>query len=675
MAWTDEGFEEAARALVGSLLADAMRANLMAGEAAAGLRETLHDALSGVLGIAGQDAAARDVFSLLLRTLPSVAAVRWGTRVARTAPLGRDPARLDLFALLGVTPTPEERRELDAAYTTLLRPDLSFLASIIAPPPGFGSTPPSGGGSQPPVDARIGRAIAEVQRRVVEKLNRLGRLIGSYAARMPLRRTVKVATALDREILTLHRRLTIAAFFTTGGTAIDLANEFAVAGDSKQVLKDAWEKIKRSFGRDIGSDIDLGRAIQEKLQAGYRHVHLRPKRLNNEPRYAILQENRVYADRRNPKGVALAEAATGADGSIRALHYARQPYTIVLSQLDEDFENKFREDCLDIRKAELWEIKPMRGAILGVAQELHYRASFNLVNALLQDGVELLGGSTTGLGILDKLLKILNPKLRFSCPDGVRAGVSGAWDPLKGFPHIDMNLKRRGMTIPRVAFVVTIPDQLPGLVFYVVFVVPDLMAPGVSAILAALAATLERLLRRFAEDLRDRIEDIERGVAVAVGLILAAAMVYELFLLAAAVAGAAEAIGAALASAIRLLQGAGLAGGAVLGASTVSSEQATQLVSELATAAFGKLEDGRVPQAVLLADRLLVTYPEPAGTESGDLGVSDVLVGGVLELKHLPVGRWPAICGLLGISVTLGLAALVKAGTDTPPQPSSDSFV
>ena len=625
--------------------------------------------------MAGQDEAGREVFLLLQRVLPAAAAATESARVMRAAPIDRDPERLDLFALLGVTPTPDERAELDAAYTALLRPDLSFLASIITPPPGFNVISSGGGPPRPSVDARIDRAIGEIQRRVVSQLNRLGELLGSYAARMPLRRTVKAAAALDKEILTLHRRLAVAAFFTMGGTAVDLANEFVEDPDSAQVLRDVWEKIKRSFGRDVGSDRDLGQDIQEKLQAVYRAEYLRPVRAKNEPVYAILQENRVYVDRRNPKGIPLSLAAKGGDGSVRALHYARQPYIIALSKLDRDFENAFREDCLDIRMAELWEIKPIRGAMLGVAQELHYRASFNLVNALLQDGVELLGGSQSGLGVLDKLPRILSPRLRFSCPDGVRPGTSGVWDLVKRFPIIDVNLKRKGKIVPRVVFIVTIPDQLPGLVLYIVFIVPDLLAPGVAAILAALAATLERLLRKYADDLRGAVEDIERGVAIAAGLIIGAAMIYELYLLAAAAAvgaGAMEAIGAALAAAIGVLQRAASDGDPVLGATAVSPGEATRLVAELATAAFGKLEDGRVPQATLMADRLVVTYPEQSGAEAEALGVSNVTVGGVLELKRLPVGRWPAICGLLGISAMLGLASLVQAGKDTPPKPADD---
>jgi hypothetical protein len=638
--------------LVGVLLGRATALPALAEEPGAALRAPVVAALGKIFSIATGPGGklAEDALALVGRVLSA--------DEDEEAP-ARDPGShrnepaipaLDPFELLAVSPTREDNDAM-AGLVDLLRPDFSFMAGALTPLPGLGPRRP-----KTPLDTRIDRAIGELRKRIGKQLDQFDKLITRYLDKSTMPRTGRVAVALGAEHQTLHRRLAIATVFGAGGVAIDLANRFAQVGRADGVLAEEWERVKRFFRGDIGSDKDLGNDVQRRLQKGYRQQHLRKIRKPVGPPFQLLQEKRLYADGLREQSVTLAAGAQiGADGSLRALHYARQPSRALAFALSDAFENEFREDCLDLRRTELWEIKPIRSSALGVIQEFHYRGSFNLVNAMLQDLAALPADSS--LRTIAQKMGILHEG-PFSCPQGAHAGTSNTWD--KGGikrPWVDRSRKdRRGQVMPRAVFVVTVPDQLPGLVIYVIFIVRGEIG---AALLAAIAAVIERLLRRYAQDLEKLVRDIERGVTVVVGLVLAAAIVYFLLLLAleaiAALSGAAAALAALLTEALAALR---------IAVPVPTQGEAETLVRTLATAAFGPLKDGTLPHAALLSDRLLIEYPET--TLDGDIGASDVLISGLIELKRMPASRFAAVSALLGICVTIAFGALAAGVSEHP---------
>ena len=183
----------------------------------------------------------------------------------------------------------------------------------------------------------------------------------------------------------------------------------------------------------------------------------------------------------------------------------------------------YREDTLDMRCGELWEIKPMRSAAIGVFQEFQYRHAFNLVNALMQDVVDVLAGGGGKKGGLAKRAPFFKGIGYFSRPDSLIPGLDLNWVSLKR----PFTVGAKGPGRPLLAVPLTVP-QLPGLLLYVLL---DIPVAGLIALSALLAKALQDAIEKMARDYANRVQQILEALAqVALGILLALGMVVVFFL-------------------------------------------------------------------------------------------------------------------------------------------------
>ena len=668
----DDALWKAADKVLGGFVASLVEQPAAALEAMADNRAWLTGAVRSLLEVAPNPVTAARALAAW-----ETAVINGTVPESKQTPLRSPAAGLppgdDMFSLLGITRAQKDAVDAIQNYAALLESiDFSFLEDAFPNPlPGFSIASPSSGlpssGSSPPArkprdpdDARIDKAIEQITKRLGRFFKELWEFVANASQVSGFDHAFKAGVEIRDDLESLPRRLTIALVISTGAACLDLTTELSTGRETEELIRNVRDKIKEILKGDIKSTTALGMKVEARLQRRFRDNNLpAPKGVASQAPYQVLQNYRFWRFREGelPRGdesdklsiVSIAHE----DGSVRAFYYARKPAEI--AQMTEPFlTNGMVEDCVDMRPGfrEVWEIKPVRSAVLGVVQEMHYRSTFNLVNALFQDFFE---DSTS------KFRNIVVGVERFSLPAGTVSGNSGSWDLAKA-AFVTIPPPKRGKQ--QLVLVATIPNDLPGLVIYLIFEIDDETALN-EALLAEIAKLLQQLLRdaaKGAQEAIDAAEDRLRSAASAL-IVAAAALAVILLLPEIAVGDAIAVVGALLARALGVLASAQLS---PLGA--VSAAEATKLLAQLAGGVFAPLPDGTLPRALLATDRVLLDFPEPNDMSEEDIGRTDLLVGGVLEVKRMPVGRWPALVGLVGACTVIGVAAVVQ-GIREFPQP------
>jgi hypothetical protein len=372
-----------------------------------------------------------------------------------------------------------------------------------------------------------------------------------------------------------------------------------------------------------GSNFRVGNDIHQKLQEEYRRSPYRSRHL-------IVQESRVYWA--SPRGQDL-KWARSRDATLAVLYIARDRYLIKVRDLlrrsnvaGQEAERNLRDDNIDFTQGMIWEIKPIRGAALGVGQEFAYRSLFNFFVAWFKDATPP-GGS-----------------LKFTC-EHLIGGQLVAWPELRTNPARVIN--RREIVAgngPQSVYVVSL-DALPGIVMYLVVELP-------AAAVLILARHIERLLNEIAR----RAQRVWRTVATAVVLILTLVVVA---LLVVAVIAAVVSLGEALLAGVGAL---GLALAPILlrfGADLPRMLEALRrIVEQIAPLRqrYGMtiVGDGSADGCV----HLRCTYTEEPPSEAVPRASGNV---GPIRLVDAPVELFGSMEALVNISATLCAALAVQA--------------
>lgn len=328
------------------------------------------------------------------------------------------------------------------------------------------------------------------------------------------KRTLIVAQEIDFELkFRFSVRLGVAAVLSAGGAALY---------GSKEMMGDVEELVLAG-----GSNMGLGVAVHSRLQRDYRA---------RRPFDVIEQDDRVYGLGQSSLmiGTPLKEAASrpGRD-ELLALYIARQSLKVLEGPIPEGTPASklarmvgwsMRDDNTNITEARIFEIKPVRGAWLGVVQEMYYRSAFNLWIAIFQDLQSIKGalGKLAGRNIDALALAI----------DHLYPGTSADWPEVNTARGGALSVYARGTDY---TIMVTQVDALPGLVLYWNVDLPVAALKLIYDILRDVFNALANKTRRWV------IEVYTWIIAIAI------AMAAVLLLLELAAAGAIEALIAALA--------------------------------------------------------------------------------------------------------------------------------
>jgi hypothetical protein len=274
------------------------------------------------------------------------------------------------------------------------------------------------------------------------------------------------------------------------------------------------------------SNTGLGIQVHQVLQQEYRAAALR--RTN-----VIVQESTVYLA---GTGRPLSRSYTG-NLDLTALYWSRDVELLKLSKQPAsspsrkpaEVDRGLRDDNLDLTIGSEWEIKPVRGAFLGVIQEFTYRTFFNLFVALLQDMPEIWAIlSVLGPGGLTAVGAPLPPTRHHLKP-----GLAWEWPELAAKPIREIG---GGVTQTPVQTVLLITvDPLPGIVLYLRFDIP-------AAELALVAKRITDLYQKWAKQKQKEIRVVLVAVTLAIVAVLAIIVVAALVYFAVE-AAAAEGIG------------------------------------------------------------------------------------------------------------------------------------
>jgi hypothetical protein len=379
-------------------------------------------------------------------------------------------------------------------------------------------TAPGGNGLPNEIVTRVTREIAKRAAKLIKIMRRLDNLFGKIAAPR-FRLALKL---LKAELLgPAQHRAIIGALMSVPGFLADLAMEV------------------RPGAKEAPSSRSLGNEAHEHLQREYRNHWTSPKFVdptsNPFVRGAVVQDGLAYYF--SIVGVPLARAAKSRrDGSLYALLFARLPERVVRQFVgDETMDNvwsMYREDVLDMRTGEVWEIKPMRSTALGVYQELQYRHSFNLVNAMLLDVRDMITAGGSVAGKLGKRAKFLTG-LQFSREAPLIGGLDLNWMPIKRAFVVGRKSGRPLLAVP-----MTVP-QLPGLLLYVLLRVPT---AALAVLAGVLAKQIADLLEKLARDYAKRVEYVLYVLVEAIkGALMGLAFLAIAFLFWYALAGGAAA--------------------------------------------------------------------------------------------------------------------------------------
>jgi hypothetical protein len=184
-----------------------------------------------------------------------------------------------------------------------------------------------------------------------------------------------------------------------------------------------------------------------------------------------------------------------------------------------EIDSRLRADLINAARGHIWEIKPVRSAVLGVWQETMYRVSFNIVRRFLL--------------YVSKL-----PRHRpISLESGSAwLGIHSAWTTTDAATPFLFTLSPIFVTTTAGLPAVAVPFQLsmlPGLVPYVV-ISPDSLKKWVEAVKrlaeAARRKALE-ILKKMADWVAEVAEAALQGVLVALTLILALLLAIMAFMM------------------------------------------------------------------------------------------------------------------------------------------------
>jgi hypothetical protein len=514
-------------------------------------------------------------------------------------------------------------------------------------------TAPGGNRPPPEIVTRVVNEIAKRAAKLKKILNRLDKLFGRLSAPR-FRLALKL---LEAELIgSAPDRAVIAAMLSVPGIAIDLG-----AGAS-------------SAAKETPSSMSLGTEVHEHLQREYRSYCLSPRfvGLRAKPfvRGAVVQDGTVYYHAM--LGVPLRNAARSLrDASLYALLFARLPETVVQqfigNQRMDHVWSMYREDTVDMRCCQVWEIKPLRSAAIGVYQELQYRHAFNLVNAALLDISDLVT-SGSARGAVRKRGQFLKG-MYFSVQTPLIAGLDTNWIPMKRAFVVGRKQGRPLLAVP-----LTVP-QLPGLLLYVLLQVPTVVLVALSALLArTIADQLEKLVRdcaRFVEQVLRALAEAALGALLALAMFVVAVMFWE----ALAAGGALEALAALARLAARFAPALGtsvmpanlsrsdLTAGTASGGSTPASASLPKALFDLAQREKLKL---LAPPSVV-GDEVVVQLAPVEQVSGPRVPVIDIAVGHV-RVRGLPASARPIVDALAQIGVAIGAGVFAEFLGDRTPQ-------
>jgi hypothetical protein len=289
-----------------------------------------------------------------------------------------------------------------------------------------------------------------------------------------------------------------------------VASPFSLGGLAAYGVKDLDEDFLLP-----ASSTGLGNRLQQDLQQEYREAGHRAGNL-------IVQEGRVYFPA--PSGPNRAGRQLGrvflTDIRLSALYLAR---TVVLLMLDTAVQGpaslraSLRSDNLDLTVGSIWEIKPIRGAALGVVQEFGYRSFYNFFVALAQDLPELTSrlftpGQPPG-----------QPGKPIPARECVRGGIPSQWTELSRNGGVRV-IGGNGTSLPADVVMVVTFDALPGLVLYLRLDLP-------LAAVAALAPALQKALQEIADRLKRAADVVITVVVFVIALVLTVAIAVVLIFL------------------------------------------------------------------------------------------------------------------------------------------------
>lgn len=405
------------------------------------------------------------------------------------------------------------------------------------------------------------------------------------------KRTLAVAQEIDAELkFRFSVRLGVAAVLSAGGAVLYGTNE--MVDDVKDLVL------------ATGSNAGLGIAVHSRLQRDYR-----ARRAFD----VIEQDDRVFGLGQSSLfiGTPLKEATSqsGRD-DLLALYIARQSLKVIegplpestpISRLAQMAGWSMRDDNMNLTEARIFEIKPVRGAWLGVIQEMYYRCAFNMWIAVFQD-LEAIRGA------LGKIAGRNISKLNISC-ETLYAGSGGDWPEVNTSRGGVLTVDARSSSY---TVMVTTVDVLPGLVLYWNFELP-------AAALKLLYDTLRDLFNQLAKRIRRWVVEVYTWV---IALVLATVGV--LLLLEAAVAGVVELVVAALVRLAPVLTPVLAEIRAFAAALTAAASGWT--IATSGDAARGLIALRLVPKGELASDTTLI------GVQIGFLRLDDVPVDAA---KHL----------------------------------------
>lgn len=349
-----------------------------------------------------------------------------------------------------------------------------------------------------------GDAIRILKEQMVKWIGNL-RALGALPTR-----TLAVAKEIEFELqFRFSVRLGVAAVLSAGGAALYGSKE--MLGDIEDVLLAG------------PSGMGLGTAVHARLQRDYR-----ARRAFD----VIEQDDRVYGLGQSALaiGIPLKEAAMqpGRD-ELLAIYIARQTLKVLNGPLPEGMTTtsrlariagwSMRDDNTNITEARIFEIKPVRGAWLGVIQEMYYRSAVNLWIAIFQDLASIKGA-------IKKLTGKDIQQLVFAM-DHLYAGTSADWPEVNTARGGALSVYARGTDY---TIMVTMVDALPGLVLYWNFDLP-------LAAVKLLYDTLRDVFNKLANKIRRWVIEVYTWIVA-----VAIAAVAVLLLVEAGVLGVIEAV-------------------------------------------------------------------------------------------------------------------------------------
>ncbi len=519
-------------------------------------------------------------------------------------------------------------REAAAALETLGRMyDDMFELAIVSPSgPGGPSGPrgPAGGAGLPGGKWNPETVVRMVRRLILRWLKELNN------QNLPGPNTKRVAAEIEAELLgPFEVRLVVGLVLTTGGIAIYGVDDLTelLRGQSPAAVPGG---VPGSPVTPRNAAAQMGTEVHEVLQEEYRSS---PARALN----VIVQESTVYT---RGTGQRLEQVALQ-DANLAALYLARDVYLLRIRQalsknpsgLAEEVRNALRDDNLDLTMGAIWEIKPIRGAALGVVQEFTYRSFFNFYAALVQD--------------VPSLRQILRPgKVSWATRDHVLPGTTALWGEVVAKPA--RHIRGRVGRYPTMSVLLVTVDPLPGIVLYIRLDMPV-------ALVYLLAAFFNHVLNEIAKRAKQAAEiamtAIAFAVIVVVALVVAAAIIF-------AIVEAAEVIVAVLAELVMTL-------GPILAGLGVLWPRIQEIVQELIEAiaplrqAFGLSVVGVNDSA---DGRICLRFSVKDGTPDDAVPRASATFGW-LRLENAPVQLLVALPGVLSIANVIA-SALVRKRLD-----------